>query len=92
MSIWSRLFGKPKSSAPEQRPSESYKGFTIYPAPMEEGGQYRLAAIIEKEIAGETQSHHLVRADLLRDPELCAEAAVAKARTMIDEQGDRIFD
>ena len=54
-------------------------------------GQFRLAALIEAEVEGETKTHHLVRADVIRDREEAEEASVRKAKQMIDEQGARLF-
>lgn len=93
MSIFSKLFGggdKPaKGSAKEP---EVYEGFRIFPEPMKDGGQYRIAARIEKEIDGELRSHSLIRADTLADADAAAEASAAKARQLIDQAGDRLFD
>ncbi|MDJ0821407.1 MAG: HlyU family transcriptional regulator [Paracoccaceae bacterium] len=92
MSWFSRLFGGGDSaaSAPSAEPVE-YEGFRIYPEPMAEDGQFRLAARIEKEVDGETKEHHLIRADVLRDRESAEEAAIQKAQQMIDQMGDRLF-
>lgn len=89
MSLFSRLFGG-SSSAPEVK-AEEYQGFAIYPEPIKEGPRWRVAARIEKEIAGETKTHHLIRADTIEDHTTAMEASVGKARQMIDEQGDRLF-
>jgi hypothetical protein len=70
----------------------SYQGFTITPEPYRHQGQWQLAARITKEIAGERREHHLVRADLLSDPEEARQHAVMKAQRLIDERGDGLFD
>ncbi len=92
MSILSKLFGggsggdaKPKAAP------EVYEGYRIYPEPIREGAQHRIAARIEKEIDGEVKTHHLIRADTLGDPQAAATASLDKAKMLIDEQGDRIF-
>lgn len=90
MSILSRLFGG-GTSKPEAR-TETYKDFTITPEPIKEGPHFRIAARIEKEIGGEVKSHHLIRADTLESHDAAAEASVEKAKLMIDQSGDRIFD
>jgi hypothetical protein len=69
-----------------------YRGFTITPEPYRSQGQWQLAARITKDIAGETREHHLVRADLLSDPEEARQHAVMKAQRLIDERGDGLFD
>ncbi|MEM8787980.1 MAG: HlyU family transcriptional regulator [Pseudomonadota bacterium] len=90
MSILSRLFGGAKST-PKSEP-ETYEGFRITPEPIAEGGKYRLAARIEKDVGGETKSHHLIRADTLDSHEAAASAASAKARQLIDQIGESLFD
>jgi hypothetical protein len=93
MPFWSRLFGSaPATDAPpEPQGGEDYKGFRITPAPVREGGQYRVAARIEKVVDGETRRHDLVRADTMASLEDATAISMAKARQMIDEQGDRLF-
>ena len=94
MSLLKRLFGGGSGSGGPKEPAAEtveYKGFRITPEPMAEDGQFRLAARIEREIDGETRQHHLIRADMLRDRQQAEEAALAKARQMIDQMGDRIF-
>ena len=89
MSILKKLFGG-GTSAPEAKP-ETYEGCTILPEPQKESGGYRLGATIQKEIAGEMKSHMLIRADTFQSPDEAREAAVRKAKQVIDEQGDRLF-
>lgn len=91
MSLLKKLFGGGTSSKPAQK-SQTYKDFTITPEPMPADGQHRISAIITKEVNGEMKSHHLIRADTLMTPEAAAEAAFEKAKTVIDQQGDRLFD
>jgi len=91
MSILKRLFGRAGDKAPAEQPSETYKGFTITPQPAKDGGQFRIGALIEKDVGGTTRSHHLIRADRLESFEAAAQASLAKARQMIDEQGERLF-
>lgn len=90
MSLLSRLFGSKKSESPEAS-GEEYKGFRITPAPMKEDQGFRLCAVIEKDVGGETRTHRLIRADTITSFEQCAEASIAKAKQMIDQQGDTLF-
>ena len=97
MSFFKKLFGfgsgdgigaqaTPVASAVE------YKGFTIRPAPYKsDGGQYQVAGVIEKDINGVRHEHRFIRAD--RHPTLqdATEIALAKARLIVDEQGERMF-
>ena len=87
------LFGGRSASGPPQAANEpdTYKDCLIYAEPMAEGGQYRLAATITKEIGGETKTHRLIRADLFASAEEAARFSLSKARQVIDEQGERLF-
>ncbi|WP_172293582.1 HlyU family transcriptional regulator [Pseudoruegeria sp. HB172150] len=88
MSLLSRLFG----SKPEvEVEPEEYKGFAIYPEPVREGSTWRVAARIEKDVDGERKVHKLIRADTVEVEDTAIKASAAKARQVIDEQGDRIF-
>ena len=90
MSILKKLFGGGGvQPAPEP---EDYQGFAITPEPVNEGGRYRIGATISKDIGGETKTHHLIRADVLDDQKSAVDASIRKAKQVIDEQGDRLFD
>ena len=91
MSLLKKLFGGGASAKPAQKP-ETYKDFTITPKSMPADGQHRISAIITKEVNGEMKSHHLIRADTLMTAESAAEAAFEKAKILIDQQGDRLFN
>lgn len=89
MSLFSRLFGRKSdpSSPPAGAGREEYKGFAITPSPIKEGGQYRVAARIEKDGRG----HDLIRADSMASLDDATAMSLSKARQVIDEQGDRLF-
>jgi len=89
MSLFKKLFGG--SGSPSEPQVELYEGFRIIPDPIKESGGYRLAARIEKEVEGEVKSHLMVRADVCHSAEEAASAATFKARSLIDQMGDRIF-
>ena len=85
MSLWKKLFGG-SGGNPAAEPVE-HKGFLIFPEPIREDGQYRIAARIEK---GD-KVHQLIRADLIRDLDEANEASLGKAKQMIDQLGDGLF-
>jgi hypothetical protein len=89
-SFLSRLFGsKPAAETPSN--AEDYKGYRVTPAPRKEGGQYRVAAVIEK--PGDSPLRHdMIRADLTASLDEATSISLAKARQMIDQQGDKIFE
>ena len=89
MSFFSKLFGGAKKQEPEP---ETYAGFTIFAEPAKESGGFRLAARIEKEIDGVTKSHSLIRADTFSSLTEAEAASVTKAKLMIDQMGDKIFE
>jgi hypothetical protein len=92
MSILSKLFGG--GNGGDAKPSSEpvvYEGFRIFPEPIREGGQYRIAARIEKDVDGEVKTHQLIRADTLGDAGAASEASIGKAKMLIDQQGDRLF-
>ncbi len=94
MSWLSKIFGGGDAAqAPSKPKAESieYKGFRITPEPMSEAGGFRICAVIEGEVGGETKTHQLIRADVIRDEEECAQASVAKAKQMIDQMGTALF-
>ena len=74
-------------AAPSVMESEDYKGFTITPAPMSEGSQFRVNGTIEK---GE-KSHQFIRADVLGSKDECAQEMVRKSKLLIDQVGDGLF-
>ena len=84
MPLFSRLFGGKSEPAVA---SETYKDFTITPAPQKDAGGWRIGAEIVK--GGKT--HHMIRADVIQDRETADAASVRKAKQVIDERGDAIF-
>lgn len=94
MSFLKRLFGGGSTAAPaEAAPaaSEPYEGFTISATPYQEGGQWQMCGVIEKEVGGETKSHRFVRADRFAGREEAAQFTLAKARQIVDQMGDKVF-
>ncbi len=91
MSLLSKLFGGGGGAAQGPDP-EVYEGFTIFPDPANEGSRHRVGARIEKEVGGEIKTHILIRADTLETRDAAIEASIMKAKQVIDQQGERIFD
>ena len=91
--LFSKLFGGGggKPAKPSETSVEIYDGFEITAMPEKATGGWRIGARIEKSVGGELRSHHLIRADVIQDREGAEAASVAKAKQMIDEQGDRLF-
>jgi hypothetical protein len=94
MSFWKKLFGGGSGGQGEGEPGpgEDYKGFTIRAAPYESDGQFQTCGIVEKEVAGERKAHRFVRADRHASYEDAVAFSLQKARQVVDEQGERIFN
>ncbi|WP_295890975.1 HlyU family transcriptional regulator [uncultured Vibrio sp.] len=93
MGLFSRLFGLGGSSEKktvEVEPVE-YKGFLIYQEPISEGGQYRIAGRITKELNDEVKSHRFIRSDVLSNKDDANELMLKKSQMFIDQMGDNIF-
>jgi len=70
----------------------SYQGYEIIADPAAEGEQFRLSGRIIKEEGGALREHLLIRADLFPTREAAIEATIRKAKYVIDEQGEGIFN
>lgn len=89
-----RLFSGKDSSSKEPKvvSSASYNDFEIRAAPVKDSNGWRVTGTVVKEIDGVLKEHYFVRADSCPDAESAAALTLRKARQLIDEQGDRIFD
>lgn len=95
MSFLKRLFGLGGGGgeeAPVEGEKAEYKGYAIQSTPFKAEGQYQTAGVITREIDGEVKEHRFIRADRFPTADVASEVAIRKARQMIDQQGDRIFD
>ena len=92
MSFLSALFGR-LAPAPAEKIAEpvEYKGFVIRAAPFKSEGQYQTAGVIECEIGGVHKEHQFIRADAFASYDDAVSFTLAKARQMIDLQGERVF-
>ncbi|MGY6039726.1 HlyU domain-containing protein [Aeromonas sp. AE23HZ002T15] len=89
--LFNALFNSQVEPAVEVTPTE-YAGYLIYPEPMAEGGQYRLAGRITKEVDGEVLTHRFIRSDLFVNPADAERFMVQKAHTFIDQMGEKMFE
>ncbi|MEM8537240.1 MAG: HlyU family transcriptional regulator [Pseudomonadota bacterium] len=85
MSLLSKLFG---GGEPPKAAVETYKDYAITPGPQKDPGGWRIAALIEKD----GRTHQLIRADVIQDHDGAEAASVNKAKQLIDQMGDRLFD
>lgn len=88
-----RLFSRsPTGETPRAEAPVEYKSYTITPEPEKVPGGWRVAGTISKDIAGARKVHQFGRADTSPDRDVIVALTIAKARRVIDEQADRIFD
>lgn len=89
-----RLFSGKDSAKTETQvvSSAQYNDFEIRAAPVKDSNGWRVTGTVVKEIDGTLKEHYFVRADSCPDRESAAALTLRKARQLIDERGDRIFD
>ncbi|MBS1269238.1 MAG: hypothetical protein MAG794_00186 [Gammaproteobacteria bacterium] len=88
-----RMFGVPgDSSGGEVVAGETYKGFEIHAAPVKEANGWRISGVVSKNVDGADKIHEFIRADTCPDAESAAAMTLRKAKRLIDERGERIFD
>ncbi len=90
MSWLKKIFGGGEA-APAEGVLREYKGYLITAAPIKEGGQFRLAGVISKEIDGVRKEHRFIRADLFTSKDETVQFAFMKGELIIDQSGDAIF-
>ncbi len=84
-------FGGGGGGTPPADASVEYNGYVIIPAPEKERGGWRLAGTIARGTGPDRRVHRLIRADTAPDREAIVAMTIAKAKRLIDEQGDRLF-
>ena len=97
MSFWKKMLGFGRNDEGEgQRQKllaeDGYEGFEIRAIEMKVGSEYQIYGEIEKTVAGELRVKTFIRADRLATSEDAARLSLAKARQIIDEQGESLFD
>jgi len=90
-SLFKKLFGGGGVSRPAAV-GVDYNGFTLYPEPMAEGGQFRVAGRINKEVNGQLREHRFIRSDMCTSAEQANELMLQKSRQFIDQMGEGIFN
>ena len=91
LSSLKRLFVGGESAPEKTEDAVEHKGFSIVPAPMNEGGQYRVAATITKGEGEAQKTHKFIRSDLMPNRDECIEITLRKAKLTIDQLGDNLF-
>lgn len=92
--MFKSLFGssaKGAASAPKAVTLE-YDGYLIVADPQPVNGQYQVSGRIEKQDGETAKIHTFIRADTLPDRSGACDEMIRKAKMLIDQQGDSIFD
>lgn len=94
MSFFKTLFGGSKPDPGLQGPMQTveHDGYLIEAAPMQEGDQFIVAGTISKDFGSERKSHRFIRADRAPTAGDAADMTVRKAKQIIEQLGDRMFD
>ncbi|MFK7995366.1 MAG: HlyU family transcriptional regulator [Granulosicoccus sp.] len=93
--VFGKLFGGAKAGGSDTaEPAEAveYEGFSIVAAPFKDGSQYKTAGSISREVNGEIKTAQFIRADNHADRQSAVTHSEAKARQIIDEQGESMFE
>ncbi len=96
--LFASLFGgggtRSDDDQPDVEPGQTteYKGYSITPAPIAEGGQFKTAGSISKEIDGQLRQSQFIRADNHATRDQAIEHSVGKARQIIDERASHLLD
>jgi hypothetical protein len=89
----SKLFGGgSKTSAAPAGEREVYNGFEIEPRPKAGGGSYNVAGVIRREGEPDGPAHEFIRADTFPNVEEAIRFSVIKAKQIIDQKGDKMFN
>ena len=94
VSFFSKLFGSGQNlldEAPSQDDPVEHKGLIIFPTPISDGGQWRLAGVIIMHSDQGRLERHYVRADVFSSCEEAEEFSARKGKQIIDEQDERLF-
>ncbi len=77
----------------ETEKTEEFEGFTIKPSPQKQQNGYATAGYISKpDNSGGIREHFFIRADTHADFEEACQHSIFKAKQIIKESGERVFD
>lgn len=79
-------------AATDSATAVEYEGFTIRASFRRNGPQWMTSGVITKEFADGVKEHRFIRADMHAAKESAEEFSITKAKQIIDEQGDRMFE
>ncbi len=80
------------AAQPESGEAVEYKGCSIRPTFRRDGSQWLTAGVISKQFADSVKEHHFIRSETHGSKADAGAHAVFKAKQIIDERGDKLFD
>ncbi len=80
-----------ETTRPETEATVEYKGYTIRPLPRRQGSQWLTAGVIKKQFADGVKEHPFIRADIHSTKDDADAFSLGKAKQIIDELGDKLF-
>lgn len=86
-----KMFAAPQVEARAAAPVE-FEGFTIIATPRAVSGGWSTEGLIRKTIVDEVREVTFIRADICMSEQDAVAAAEGKARKIINERGDKMFD
>ena len=89
--FFKKLFSSQPARARAAIPIE-YKGFEVIAMPRQVSGGWSTEGVIRKNVDGEPLEATFIRADICMDEQDAIAAAQGKARKIIDERGDSVFN
>ena len=91
LKLLKKLFSAP--AAASARPSDpmEYEGYSVVATPRQVSGGWSTEGVISKEVDGELRQSSFIRADTCMSREDAVQMSFRKARTIIEEQGERMF-
>ncbi len=94
MSFLKKLFGGGGAADAPAKPARvaEHEGYVIRATPFQENGQWQTCGMISKEVGGQVREKRFIRADRFPSQEMAADHAIVKAKQIIDQQGERLFD
>ncbi len=80
------------AAQPEGGEAVEYKSCSIRPTFSRDGSQWLTAGVISKQFADSVKEHHFIRAETHGSKGDAGAHSVVKAKQIIDERGDKLFD
>ena len=91
IAILKKLFGSAQAQGRAAEPIE-YQGFEVIATPRRVSGGWSTEGLIRKQVDGAAREVGFIRADTCMSEQDAVAAAQDKARKIIDERGDTVFD